>query len=202
MYGGWQTTPAQYVSEARRYADEVGGLEWAAIQDWMCEPQIRAKTRASVRDHQNRTIRSYLDLRAMAPDIPWIPVLQGWKSVDYLRHIDLYAAAGVGLSDLPRVGLGSICRRQGDTEIAELVRVLEPLRLHGFGVKASGLRLVGRGFVSCDSMAWSYAARRRGKQAECDHATCSNCFRFALAWREEILAIIRKGSDVERVAAG
>ncbi len=37
MYGGWWTTPADYVAAARRYADEIGQLAWAAPQDWMCE---------------------------------------------------------------------------------------------------------------------------------------------------------------------
>lgn len=40
LYGRWETTPEQYVDEVRRFIREIGGLDWAAIQDWMCEPQV------------------------------------------------------------------------------------------------------------------------------------------------------------------
>ncbi len=39
--GSWEDLPVQqYVDEVRRYADEIGMLEWAAPQDWMCEPEV------------------------------------------------------------------------------------------------------------------------------------------------------------------
>jgi hypothetical protein len=69
------------------------------------------------------------------------------------RCIDLYAQAGVRLADYPLVGLGSVCRRQATGEITEIVRSLGVvLRLHGFGVKTSGLASYGRWLHSADSM--------------------------------------------------
>ena len=66
------STPAAIASRAnsctnavdanvRLYRDEVGGLQCAAPQDWMCEPQIVAKTGLSVREHQQRTVENLLD---------------------------------------------------------------------------------------------------------------------------------------------
>jgi hypothetical protein len=40
LYGEWRTSPAEYVAAVRRYDTEIGGLEWAAPQDWMCEPVV------------------------------------------------------------------------------------------------------------------------------------------------------------------
>lgn len=40
----------------------------------------------------------------------------------------------------PLVGLGSVCRRQDTAAADRIVRALQPLRLHGFGVKITGLR--------------------------------------------------------------
>ena len=40
LHGRWQLTTRQYVANVRRYTQEVGGLEWAAPMDWMCEPSI------------------------------------------------------------------------------------------------------------------------------------------------------------------
>jgi hypothetical protein len=44
LHGGWRTTAAEYVTVVRRYRDQIGCLEWAAPQDWMCEPFMLAKT--------------------------------------------------------------------------------------------------------------------------------------------------------------
>ena len=118
----------------------VGGLDFAAPQDWMCEPFMIARTGLSVAEHLHRTVGNYLTLRSLAPDLPVIPVVQGWRLADYQACVDLYASAGVDLAALPRVGLGSVCRRQSTAEIAVIVAELghRGLKLHGFGVKTGG----------------------------------------------------------------
>ena len=97
LYGDWTLTPEQYVKAVRRYRDNIGKLDWAAPQDWMCEPQIIAKTGLSVIEHQRRTVENCLTLKRLAPDLPLIPVIQGWQLADYLRCIRLYLRAGVDL---------------------------------------------------------------------------------------------------------
>jgi hypothetical protein len=193
MYGGWQTPPAKYVSAVRRYRDEIGRLQWASPQDWMCEPQITAKTGRSITEHQELTVLNYLELREMAPDLPFVPVLQGWEMDDYLRCADLYFDMGVDLTELPVVGVGTVCRRQGELSIAAIVDKLhsQGLRLHGYGVKAKGLKLSAHQLESADSMAWSFRARmawRDGyRSPSCSHKTCANCIDFALRWRGNLL---------------
>ena len=191
MHGRWATSMATYIEEARRFANEIGNLRWAAIQDWMCEPKMLERTGLSVPEHQRRTIRSYLDLRSAAPDIPWTPVLQGWERDDYLRHADDYASAGVDLASVPIVGVGSVCRRQHSAEAADIFRSLSRrgLRLHGFGVKLKGLEIAASSLTSSGSMAWSFAARRRPPMPGCTHLSCANCQRFASGWREQVLSI-------------
>jgi hypothetical protein len=190
LHGAWQLSAAAYAAEVRRYRDTIGHLAWAAPQDWMCEPAVLRRTGRSVTDHQAATVANYLDLRALAPDLPFIPVLQGWTLADYLRCIDRYTAAGVDLTAAPRVGLGSVCRRQATREVAELVATLHGLglRLHGFGVKISGLDRYGDFLASADSLAWSYEARRRPALWACTHlwgrphAHCNNCIHWAEQW--------------------
>jgi len=146
LYGRWETTPTQYATAIGRYHDQIRGLDWAAPQDWMCEPFMLAKTGRSIDWHQQATIDSYQWLNATVYGVDIIPVLQGWHLDDYLSHVDQYAAAGVDLTKARTVGLGSVCRRQATGEIAHIVRELAALglRLHGFGVKTSGLSLYGR----------------------------------------------------------
>lgn len=104
MHGRWTLSAADYVADVRRFTDEIGRLAWAAPQDWMCEPSMLAKTGLSVADHQQRTIDNYLELMAIAPEMPWTPVLQGWAISDYWRHAEAYGVAGVNLQALPSSG--------------------------------------------------------------------------------------------------
>jgi hypothetical protein len=190
LYGHWQTTPAEYAEAVARYADEVGELSWASPQDWMCEPFMLARTGLKIADHQARTVDNYCTLQQLAPGLPFIPVLQGWRLADYLACITRYAAAGIDLGTMPLVGLGSVCRRQASSEIGAIVTELAALglRLHGFGVKRGGLANYADGLTSADSMAWSYAARRRLPLPGCTgHINCANCARFALGWRAAIV---------------
>jgi hypothetical protein len=191
MHGRWVTPPAAYAEAVAGYAERVGALDFAAPQDWMCEPVMTARTGLAVREHQERTVANYLELRSLAPGLPFIPVLQGWRLADYLRCLDLYESAGVDLTALPRVGLGSVCRRQSTGEIAVIVGALASrgLRMHGFGVKTGGLHLYGHRLASADSMAWSYAARREPPLPGCaGHRNCANCLAYATAWRCRVLA--------------
>src|SRR5205807_2659774 len=98
LHGGWLTTAAAYVAAVRRYRDEIGRLEWAAPMDWMCEPFMLAKTGLTVAEHQERTVANYLELRSLAPDLPFVPVLQGWSRDDYRRCATPYEKAGVDLA--------------------------------------------------------------------------------------------------------
>ena len=187
--GRWSITPREYVQEARRYRDEIGRLTFCAPQDWMCEPAVRALTGLSVAAHQRRTTENYQELCALAPELPWIPVLQGWAPGDYLEHVEQYAKAGIPLAGLPVVGIGSVCRRQHTGEVEHVIRRLAGagIHLHGFGFKVQGLRNVGTFLASADSMAWSFEGRRMAK-AVCGgtHKNCANCLHWALTWRQRV----------------
>ena len=188
-YGRWQITTREYVVEVRRFRDEIGKMDWAAPQDWMCEPWIVQKTGLSVREHQRRTIDNFMELRTLAPDVKWTPVLQGYTLEDYLFCVYFYQQAGVRLADEPLVGLGSICRRQATDEIVEIVKVLhaQGLNLHGFGVKILGLPRLAPMLSSADSMAWSLNARKHPPLPGHTHVNCGNCLEYALLWRKKVL---------------
>ncbi len=197
LHGRWVTSPREYVDEVHRYTEQIGGLEWASPQDWMCEPWVVAKTGLSVAEHQRRTVDNYLTLRDLAPDLPFIPVLQGWELGDYHAHVDAYTAAGVDLAGQPVVGIGSVCRRQHTGQIAAILDSLHArgIAMHGFGVKTEGLRSYGELLASADSLAWSYRARREARMGNthpgCSHSTCANCMTYALAWRQQLLHGLR-----------
>jgi hypothetical protein len=189
----WTMGADEYVDLVKLYQSEVGNLKWAAPQDWMCEPLIVEKTGLSVREHQERTVSNFLSLRDRGP---FIPVLQGWTLDDYEVCIDLYTEAGVDLTTVPLVGLGTVCRRQATPEIARIVGALTSrgLSLHGFGMKSRGLARVSHALTSADSMAWSTRGRmawhheRRQMCAGGHRGSCANCSAWALRWRDKVIA--------------
>jgi hypothetical protein len=196
MFGEWRTPIAQYVAEVRRWMAEIGKMAWAACQDWMCEEFILKQTGLTVLDHQTRTIDNYIALRTMAPEVPWVPVLQGWLPWQYEDHVEAYSKRGVDLFALPTVGLGSVCRRQHTFRIEMLIRTLASagLKLHGFGFKLMGLSRAADALTSADSLAWSYDARRSAPMPGHTHKNCANCLPFALDWRDQVLDRIEAGS--------
>jgi hypothetical protein len=44
MPGAWQTSVDAYASAVHRYCDEIGGLDWAVPQHWMCELESLARS--------------------------------------------------------------------------------------------------------------------------------------------------------------
>lgn len=204
-HGRWTITPADYIERVRRYRDEIGMLGWAAPQDEMCEPAIIhggwhggqhfVGTHRSVVQHQQATVRNYQVLRDLAPDLPIIPVIQGYTEAEYEHCCWLYEAAGVDLTTAPLVGLGSVCRRQDSVQINRIVTAIRAHgigRLHGFGVKTLGLQRYGHLLTSADSQAWSFDLRRKrrpvcGQPHPRGAKNCANCLPAALAWRARLL---------------
>jgi hypothetical protein len=194
QHGTWTITPQAYITAVRRYQDEIGRMEWAAPQDWMCEPDMLHKTGKTIYAHQVLTIANYLTLMDSAPDLPFVPVLQGWSEPDYLRHVEMYARAGVDLTTYDTVGIGTVCRRQGTHEAIQIINSLTGLgiKLHGFGFKLTGLKQAAHLLHSADSMAWSYAGRRTPDPTG-RRKNLANCQQYAMQWRTRVLDAIERG---------
>jgi hypothetical protein len=186
-YGEWRTSPQQYVKLIRRYRDEVGRLAWASQQDFMCEDQALRMTGLTIDQHQDLTVANFLTLRELAPDLPIIPVVQGWLRPHYFRCVEKFLAAGVDLTREPLVGVGSICRRPSTYVAGMILEDLHAagLKLHAFGYKKSGLDVSWPHVVSADSMAWSKSGRY---EVMCGtHKSEANCLRYAQWWRRDLL---------------
>lgn len=156
-----------YAGQIRRWS-RCGRLLAAVCQDYMCEPFILDITGLDIPNHQRLTTENYHCLRQADTSGTYImPVLQGYAPADYLDHIEMYGA------DLARgswVGVGSVCKRNSSpAKIEEVLHAIlsrrPDLRIHGFGVKSTALRsgFIRDALYSADSMAWSFAARKQGR---------------------------------------
>lgn len=186
QHGRWTIDAEEYAADLTRYASDIGHLVWAAPQDWPCTRALLAKTGLTEHEHQLRTIASVLRLRQLAPTVPIICVVTGLTVAGYLRHLQMYRAAGIDLrAEGLVVGVGSLVGRS-PAEAADILRTLHAAgvrRLHGFGVKGRVLDQVGPLLESVDSASWSDEARRHG--GLCPHGLTKwerNCPQAARSW--------------------
>jgi hypothetical protein len=166
-HGGYRAPVAEYAAQIRRWA-RTGRMLAAVAQDWMCEPFIVKRTGLSVAEHQRLTIERYVELRAADTGGAYVmPVLQGYGPGEYLDHLEAYGAL---LEPGAWVGVGSVCKR--NASVVSVLRVLinikherPDLRLHGFGLKSTALAFppIREMLHTADSMAWSFAARKQGR---------------------------------------
>jgi len=180
-HGRYRHNVAEYAAQIRRWSTN-GNLLAAVAQDFMCEPFILAKTGLTVQQHQANTIERYDALVAESTGVYIMPVLQGFEPEQYVRHMVNY---GPRLARGMWVGVGSVCKRNGDpravASVLHAIKLARPdLRLHGFGLKTTALAdpLVRSLLETADSMAWSFAARREGRNP--------NNWREAVAWTKRI----------------
>jgi hypothetical protein len=157
-----------YAERVKRWA-RCGWLVAAVSQDYMCEPFVLKRTGMSVADHQRLTVERYAALSALVPRevTHLMPVIQGYWPDEYIDHIRQY---GRLLRPGAWVGVGSVCKRNAKVESVEAVlmairKYRVDLQLHGFGLKTTALAssIVRECLYSADSMAWSFAARREGR---------------------------------------
>lgn len=181
-HGRYRAGVEEYVAQIERWRG-VGNMLAAVTQDWMCEPWIVEKTGLSVKEHQRLTVERY-DAISSRTSAYVMPVLQGYQMGDYLDHLDAY---GDRFALGQWVGVGSVCKR--NTNVSEIEDILlsikaarPDLRLHGFGLKTTALRsaAVNDMLHTADSMAWSYHARKQGRNA--------NDWREAAAFESKILS--------------
>ena len=163
-HGRWTVTAKEYADFIVRASAELGTVQFVGTQDWMCEAHVLRKTGLDVAEHQRRTVQSFIELREMAPEVPWMATLQGHTGDDYLRCRDEFERAGVDLAKQRLVGLGSVCRRSGTRELVDLIERLTMempgVDFHGYGVKSDGVLESCTRLRSIDSAAGSMRGRK------------------------------------------
>jgi hypothetical protein len=181
MFGTYRHSEEEYAELIDRFR-LCGNLLCAVSQDYMCEPFIVQRTGLSVITHQRLTVDRYKRLNDICKSVYILPVIQGYQPSEYVNHLSMY---GDWLETGAWVGVGSVCKRNSRVEsivsVLEAIRnVRSDLRLHGFGLKQTALKsaYVRSMLYSADSMAWSFVARRAGRNA--------NDYREALIFQQNI----------------
>jgi len=193
--GSYENADAKYLDFIETHAPDV----WA-LRDYPCEPDLLNALDRTVTTHQKLTLNNHLELMNLSEnrDLPGrkVPVLQGWTVNEYLEFYDRLKDQGA-MTDY--VGIGSICRRGQDREIAEIIlSVADELPagtdIHAFGIKGNVLRFreVVNALTSADSGAYDFATSR-GYDGE-SRFTWRDAAREWLNWTYELRQIIETES--------
>lgn len=194
-HGGYPYPVEEYAIQVRRFASPQ--LICAVAQDYMCEPFMLARTGLTVAEHQRLTVERYDALIACDVGGVYImPVLQGYTPAEYVAHLAMY---GDRLAHGAWVGVGSVCKRNVSVdEVVAVLRAIKAVRpdlqLHGFGLKITALQSpeVRALLHTSDSLAWSYSARKKGRNA--------NCWGEALRFANKIAALIAQDVGTSHTA--
>ena len=159
----------EYVTYLRRWQPDL-----YALRDYPCEPDVLEKHGATVEEHQRKTTEKHIETLDAVGDLDGQPVtvIQGWKTRDYLNHIDQLRDQGIPLD---YVAVGSVCRRNAEIEIERVIRSIRDelpnSKIHAFGVKTSVFnRTAVKDLIdSADSLAYEYASRKNHEKGDWKH---------------------------------
>jgi hypothetical protein len=140
--------------------------------DYACEPGVDRSTYHSNKARIKATIRNEIACLEAAPDLPWLPVLQGDSFEE--RAFDLALRRRVGRLPEKYAGIGSVCGR-GAVAARQVVRFyrdyLPGVKFHGFGMHIQALDAddVFAYVESWDSYAWNWGKGQKDvdRPAEC-----------------------------------
>ena len=156
-YGKYPYSPGEYASGIDKWHPDI-----AWTMDYPCEPSVQKRGDYNPRKAQEMTIDNQIKLLDL--NVNTQMVVQGWTVSDYLDNLDKIKDHGLLTEHL---GIGSICRRGQNKEIARIIRAIHNnvpswVKLHGFGIKVSVLKDTDAKFYlhSADSESWDYERRR------------------------------------------
>lgn len=155
----------KYPWSVQQYADFIGdvsrdvALDFCAIMDYACEPSVNREIYRSNKDRIKATIRNETECMRVAPDLPWLPVLQGDNQIE--RAFDIAIRQRVGMLPGKYAGVGSVCGRgrAGAVETILFYRDQLPgVKFHCFGMHVQALDndFVFDAIKSWDSYGWNW----------------------------------------------
>lgn len=159
-WGTYPWSPEQYADFIRAVARDVP-LDFCAVLDYACERGVDRSVLATNRERIEVGLENERACREAAPDLPWLPVLQGDSLEE--RAYDLALRRREDLVPAEYAGVGSVCGRgaKGAREAITWLRGQLPrVQFHGFGLHVHALRdpVVYDALRSWDSYSWTWPA--------------------------------------------
>lgn len=194
--GEYTTSDAEYLDFIEEHNPEL-----FALRDYPCEPDVLAEHGRNVRGHQRMTTERHVSLLNALEDRDIdgqpITVIQGWHVNDYLRHIDQLRQRDAVTE---YVGIGSVCRRNQESEIRQIVlniadELSDGTDIHAFGVKGAVLEYpdIRETLSSADSQSYEFR-----KQWSVLHDLGPG----KTGWKDSALHYLQQRQQIRRLLAG
>lgn len=162
----------RYPWSVQQYADFVAAvsrdvaLDFCAIMDYACEPSVNREIYRSNKERIKATIRNESECFRVAPDLPWLPVLQGDTLEE--RAFDIAIRRRMGMLPGEHAGIGSMCGRgrAGAVETILFYRDQLPgVKFHCFGMHIQALDddFCFDAVRSWDSYGWNWGRGAKNK---------------------------------------
>jgi hypothetical protein len=132
-------------------------IEQVAILDYPCEPDVNRSEYKTNFDRIRATVENAVVCFDKAPEINWIPVIQGYYLHEYLDCLSLYEERGIKSE---KWAIGSVCQRRdiaGPRKIiTRLKKTMSNKKLHAFGISIRLLKdlQIWNSLFSSDSASW------------------------------------------------
>lgn len=159
-WGKYPWRHEQYVDFVRRMSRDIS-LDFCVVMDYVCEREASEQAHQINLDRIKQTIKNELILRKMAPELPWLGVLQGNTLGERTLDLELRMERPEQLI-AQEMGIGSICGRP-PSEAKEIIRFyverLPHARYHVFGMNIQTLDNADDVFwyvQSWDSYSWAW----------------------------------------------
>lgn len=160
-YGKYPDTNLDYANRIKSWHPDHS---WT--RDYPCEPELREKWGYTPREAQLWTNDNTIELNDKYGARVY-SVIQGYELSDYLENLDLVKERGLITK---RIGIGTLCRRNQDDKIYEIVEALyrelpASVKIHLFGVKITLLKeYPSIHAYSSDSQAMYWDWQQKGKK--------------------------------------
>lgn len=132
--------------------------DYVAVMDYPCEPEVSRKKYKTNIERIHQTLDNALKLVDLAPELPWVMVVQGYTPAEYLWCLDLIKERELVTKTM---AIGSLCVRKKIGEAWKVIKLVKAelpgwVRLHGFGVDLRFLRNrnIFHALYSTDTAAW------------------------------------------------
>lgn len=147
-------------------------LDWCAVMDYACEPNVNRSILPTNKERIEATMENEILCKQAAPDLPWLPVLQGDNLIE--RDYDLSRRRELGLIPADYAGIGSVCGR-GAAGAMRVIKFyndrLPNVKFHAFGMHIQALDddAVFSAVRSWDSYGWNWGRGQKNKDRPAEY---------------------------------
>ena len=166
-WGEYPFSVEEYTTFANMVQDDYPLTE-VAILDYPCEPNTNRSLLQSNKERIDKTIQNTLECIDYDPNLPWVPVIQGYTLQEYLYCLEEYEKHNLPYDDFDLWAIGSLCARKKVGGLRTIITNISQrvnMPIHTFGMTITFLRDPQIFFAihSSDSGAWSYNGRHYEK---------------------------------------